>query len=203
MGHGHAADAVEVTSGLATLPRRGGIPLWAAEALAACVLIAPLGLALAVQARPPLVPVAIAVIAWIVWRDATRYLIPDAAVVALGVVALTARLREPLFAFDASLATLSMLLDGLLAGGGVWLVREAYFRRRGHDGIGLGDVKLAAVGGLLCGIQGFSLVLLAASLAGLAGAFMALRLGFDEIGRKFPFGAVLAPAILLAWIIQP
>lgn len=173
-----------------------------AEAVAAGLLIAPPVLVVLLGNAPPLLPTATCLIAWIVWRDATRYLIPDLAVVALGILGILSRLQTPIFAFDAPIATLLLVIDGLLAGGGVWLVREAYFRRRGHDGIGLGDVKLAAAGGLLCGINGFSVALLSASLMGLAVAFVALRLGFDEIGRKLPFGALLAPAMLLVWILQ-
>lgn len=177
-----------------------GRRLRAAEALGAILLIAPLPIWLALRDDPPLFPVAVILVAWIVWRDATSYLIPDAAVLALGAVALLARIGDPLFAFDWPLALLSLLLDGLLAGGGIWLVREIHFRRRGHDGIGFGDVKLAVAGGLLCGLADFSLALLAASLAGLATAFVAARLGFDELARKLPFGFFLAPTILLAWI---
>lgn len=189
--------------GSATVRRLGGMRLQVAEAMAAGLLIAPSVLVALLGNLPPLLPTAVCLVAWIVWRDATRYLVPDAAVVALGVLGVLSRLQTPIFAFDASIATLSLLIDGLLAGGGVWLVRETYFRRRGHDGIGLGDVKLAAAGGLLCGIGGFSMALLSASLMGLAAAFVALRLGFDEIARKLPFGALLAPAMLLVWILQP
>ena len=139
---------------------------------------------------------------WIAAQDLTSYTIPDEALLAFALLAIAERVREPLFAFDPALGAFAIALDGLLAAGAVWLVREAYFRRKGTDGLGFGDVKLAGVGGLLCGLEGFSIALLLASLAGLgvAAGLAATGRNSGKVGAKLPFGAILAPTLWVVWM---
>jgi hypothetical protein len=86
-----------------------------------------------------------------------------------------------------------MAVDMGLAGGGVWLLREAYFRRHGFDSIGFGDVKLAAAGGILIGADGFASALLLASLAG----FFSRGHGGLPVAppRTNPTGSLSAPCL--------
>ncbi|MFD1703833.1 prepilin peptidase [Methylopila henanensis] len=142
----------------------------------------------------PLVAAAtLPLVAWIIWRDATGFVIPDPASLALAAIGVAARLADD----GASLATaLSLGADVALTGGALWLLREAFYRLRGHDGLGFGDVKLAAAGGCLIGAEGVAAALLAASLAGLAVA--ALR-GAGRMDR-IAFGAFFAPAIWLVLV---
>lgn len=141
------------------------------------------------------------VVSWIVWRDGASYVIPDAAVAALALIGVAFRLAaDPAWshiAADAAWTDLawSLASDVALTGGVLWLLREGFYRLRGHDGLGLGDVKLAAAAGCLIGASGFALALLAASVAGLLYA-LARGVGRTE---RIAFGVALAPAIGLVW----
>jgi leader peptidase (prepilin peptidase)/N-methyltransferase len=86
---------------------------------------------------------------------------------------------------------------GLLAAIGI-----LYARLRGRTGLGQGDPKLLGAIGLWLGWQALPLVLLGASLAGLAavaGAAVAgRRIAFTD---KVPFGALMAIAAWLLWCV--
>ena len=193
-----AARSIETTPPLLPLAGDGGpakrgrmIAEWSV-ALAALALVAlTLGqswetvVVAATLAAPPLV-------VWIVVQDLRSFTIADGAVVALALLALATRLA-------AGDSALLVALDVLLSGGVLLAFREIYYRRRGIDGLGLGDVKLAAAGGLLVGASAFAWALLAASLVGLV--VVALARG-RAAPKKLAFGAVLAPAIYVAWLAQ-
>jgi leader peptidase (prepilin peptidase)/N-methyltransferase len=90
-------------------------------------------------------------------------------------------------------------LIGLLIGGGVlFLVGEVYFRLRGIEGMGMGDVKmLAMIGAFL----GWKAVLVTIVLASISGAIIGMIM---MIGRKgdmqyaLPFGTFLSAAALVS-----
>ncbi|MFC3692454.1 prepilin peptidase [Chenggangzhangella methanolivorans] len=129
---------------------------------------------------------------WISWSDVRDFTIPDGANFALGALALGVRFASDGFSSETALLALG---SGALCGAALWGVREIYYRLRGHDGLGFGDVKLAAAAGVLVGPAGFALALFAASLAGLAVA-LALR---SSAEARLPLGALLAPAVLAVW----
>ncbi len=85
---------------------------------------------------------------------------------------------------------------GALAGGGAfWLLRAAYRWRSGRDGMGMGDVLLAAVLGLVLQ-ERLPLAVLIAALTALALALLRAwrkRRPLRRLGRV-PFGAALALA---------
>ncbi len=88
-------------------------------------------------------------------------------------------------------------LGGLLVGGGLWLVAWLYERLAGQEGLGLGDVKLGALLGLLLGWPGGGLaVVLAAALGLLAGLARLLGGGADW---RQPLA--FAPCLALAGVI--
>ena len=95
------------------------------------------------------------------------------------------------------------LVGALVGGGSLWLVATLYRRATGIDGLGGGDVKLAAMIGAFLGWPGVFLTIFGAATAGsLAGAVLvATRRG----GRRtaLPFGTFLAPAAVLAGVIGP
>jgi leader peptidase (prepilin peptidase)/N-methyltransferase len=81
-------------------------------------------------------------------------------------------------------------------------VRACYRRWRGREGIGLGDVKLAAVAGVWLDWATIPIAIDIAAAAAL-GAYLILFLYFRRAVRRtarLPFGLFLAPAIWLAWI---
>ncbi|HXW70618.1 MAG TPA: prepilin peptidase [Methylocella sp.] len=94
------------------------------------------------------------------------------------------------------------LRGGLLAFG-FFALREGYYRLRGRHGLGLGDVKLAAVGGvwlswpmILAAIE----IAAAAALFSVGFSYLVRRCPFDAT-TKLPFGLYFAPAIWLCWLI--
>ena len=95
-----------------------------------------------------------------------------------------------------------LLLDAGLCGASFMAIREVFFRIKGFDGMGFGDVKLAAASGMLVGVEAFAWSVFAASALGLA---VALLVSLFRPGRKLdrlPFGALLAPACWSIWAAQ-
>lgn len=140
--------------------------------------------------------------AWIAVEDASSFTIPDGAVVGLAVVGAAVRLADAR-AFGLPLAdeALRAAVEVALTGGALWLVREIFYRRRGFDGLGFGDVKLGAAGGVLVGAPGFAAALAAASAAGVA--VLVVRHGRSPSlrGEKLAFGTLLAPALALVFAL--
>jgi len=90
----------------------------------------------------------------------------------------------------------SAVIGVLLGGGVLWLIAEVYYRARGVEGMGMGDVKMLAMIGAFLGAPLTVLTLIGASLAGAI-----VGLGVIVIGRKdwqyaLPFGTFLAIAAL-------
>ena len=90
-----------------------------------------------------------------------------------------------------------------LASGAFYLLRAVYYRFRGVEGLGLGDVKLAAVAGAWLGLEPLPMLVLVAAIAALAAvlirAIMTPGVRIDG-SSAIPFGSFLAPAILLFWL---
>src|SRR5688572_22127668 len=90
-------------------------------------------------------------------------------------------------------------LIGLVAGGGVlFAIGETYYRLRGVEGLGMGDVKmLAMIGAFL----GWKLMLVTLVLASFAGSFVGIGLmvtGRGDMKFALPFGTFLAVGALVA-----
>ncbi|MDB5617788.1 A24 family peptidase [Tardiphaga sp.] len=135
-------------------------------------------------------------------NDARDYIIPDvltAAAVGLGL------LRAGICGPDADLAAVGW---ALLRGAAValpWLLMMIGYRRlRGRDGLGLGDVKLAAVAGVWLGwVTTFAAMELAALVA--LGAYLVAGLWRRRPMKTtafLPFGLFLAPAIWIGWLCE-
>ena len=82
--------------------------------------------------------------------------------------------------------------------------RVVYRRWRGRDGLGLGDVKLAAVAGAWVDWRLLPFVVELAALSGLGVAFFrAARSGASlSAETKLPFAVGFAPAIFVGWQLQ-
>jgi len=93
-------------------------------------------------------------------------------------------------------------LIGVLVGGlGLFLIAELYYRIRGEEGMGMGDVKMLAMIGAFLGWKLMLLTLVLSSLVGaLVGVGMlALRKG--DLKYALPFGTFLALGALVASLI--
>src|SRR5712692_7774337 len=109
-------------------------------------------------------------------------------------------LANRLFDFPPPAPVLSFTdaLLGAAAGSGLlWVVAEGYFRLRGREGMGLGDVKMMAMAGAFLGLKRTLLTILAGSLLG-----SVLGLLFMAVARKgrdyeLPFGTFLGAGALL------
>jgi len=105
-----------------------------------------------------------------------------------------------IFDFPPPVPVLSLadaLLGAAFGSGLLWLVAEAYFRLRGREGMGLGDVKMMLMAGAFLGLKRTLLTILAGSVIGsvLGLAFMlAKRKGSDY---ELPFGTFLGMAAVL------
>ena len=90
---------------------------------------------------------------------------------------------------------IALPLLGLMAG---------YRALRGRDGLGLGDVKLAAVAGAWLGLPALFAAIELAALAAI-GAYLfnaAIKRRPLKSTAFLPFGTFLAPAIWLGWLIE-
>lgn len=92
----------------------------------------------------------------------------------------------------------SALIGTLVGGGLLWVVSEAYFRIRGVDGLGFGDVKMLAMIGAFLGWQLTIVTLFGASLAGAALGLALIASGRGTLQLKLPFGSFLAVGAVLA-----
>jgi leader peptidase (prepilin peptidase) / N-methyltransferase len=135
--------------------------------------------------------------------DLDYLVIPDAAngaVVMLGFVLVV--MEAPPGSYLAALA--DALGRCVAAGGALVLLRFLYFRRAGVEGLGLGDVKLAAAGAPFLAWPTLPIALLIASLGGLlAVATRGVNARkMPDRAAEIPFGAFLAPAIWLAFMLE-
>ena len=135
---------------------------------------------------------------WIAGQDLATMTIPDGPLIAIALVGAAVRVAQS--ADEPAMVALSAILDALLCGGALLAVREVFFRLRGIDGLGFGDVKLAAASAVLIGTTAFFWALFLASLAGIIFAVGAGVLKQSRRLDRLAFGALLAPACWCAWI---
>jgi leader peptidase (prepilin peptidase)/N-methyltransferase len=93
---------------------------------------------------------------------------------------------------------LASLIGALAGGGALFLIAEVYYRVRGVEGLGMGDVKMLAMIGAFLGWQ---LTLVTLMLASLSGSVIGVGLmALDRRGMQaaLPFGTFLAVGALVA-----
>jgi leader peptidase (prepilin peptidase)/N-methyltransferase len=167
-------------------------------ALAACVasLRAAPGVAGYLGAGLALIAIAIAVI------DTRYFIIPNelsAAAFALALANAAAQAPDAI-GEAVGIALLRAAVLALL----FFALRAAYRRWRGVEGIGLGDIKLAAVAGAWLDWVTMPIAVEIAALAAIAAFGVRYYTGsraFDA-SLKLPFGLFLAPSIWLGWLIE-
>jgi leader peptidase (prepilin peptidase)/N-methyltransferase len=127
------------------------------------------------------------------WIDLDFQLLPDVLTLPGTLIGVTAALMIPGGGWHA--------IGGMAVGSGLlWLLAWGYLRIRKIEGMGGGDIKLAAMMGAVLGWQ---LVLLAFFLAALAGSLWGGLLILRRKGDGFtalPFGTLLVPAALVAFL---
>jgi len=115
-------------------------------------------------------------------------------------------LSNRMFDFPPPARVLSVAdsLIGAAVGAGIlWLFAEGYFRLRGHEGMGLGDVKMMGMAGTFLGAKAVLLTIMAGAVLG-----SVLGLAFMLFQRKsgdyeLPFGLFLAAGALLTVFYGP
>jgi leader peptidase (prepilin peptidase) / N-methyltransferase len=133
--------------------------------------------------------------------DARTYLLPDTvtwSATALGIVAASAlNPFEPWLSAGAAVARAAWTAAALA------LLRWGYAQIRGREGLGLGDVKLAAAVGAWLPLEVIPLCFGLAAGAALVAVLLA-RLRSEAISgsTKIPFGAFLCPALWLIFYVS-
>ena len=179
--------------------------------LAAPGLAAVVGVVAAAVLLPPLeatFAALFAILAVVVaTSDIAIFEIPDWASAALFVLGLAHALAGPAAAGDLSAAlpaTLDALARAAAAGGTLLAVALAYRAGRRRDGLGFGDVKLAAALGPWLAWPDLPMALLVAVAAALIAvavrAAFAGRAALAELA--VPLGAFLAPAAFLVFLLR-
>jgi len=132
--------------------------------------------------------------------DSRHFIIPDV----LSLPAIPAGILAACSAFPGS--TEAILLDQVLAacvaGASLYAIRAIYGGVRGVEGLGLGDVKLAAAAGAWVGLEALPMTSLLATCAALTTILISNSIrGANSAGLKtaIPFGSFIAPAIVVMW----
>ena len=90
-------------------------------------------------------------------------------------------------------------LVGIIAGGGIlFAIAEAYYRVRGQQGLGMGDVKMLAMVGAFLGWPLMILTLVFASFAGSIVGVSLIASGRGGLQAALPFGTFLAVGAIVA-----
>ena len=140
-----------------------------------------------------------------VLSDLRAFIIPDEATAATAALGLAVASGVPLLAGDGMAAATDAVLQALVTGAACfatfWLVGMA-FRSLGRDALGFGDVKLAGAAGLWLSPGDAAVALEIAALGAIA-ALLATRRGGALRETAVPFGAFLAPAAWLVFVLAP
>jgi leader peptidase (prepilin peptidase) / N-methyltransferase len=136
---------------------------------------------------------------WLVKSDLDAFQLPDVAnfaVAALG-SAWIATLADP------AAGLLQAALRALAAAACLSAVKWCYARVRRLEGLGWGDVKLAAAGAVWLDWPQLPIALLVAAVAGILVVARHAIVAPSPSGAiiAIPFGAFLAPAIWLVWLV--
>lgn len=100
---------------------------------------------------------------------------------------------------NMTVLSIASSLAGIAVGGGLlWLVGEAYFRLRGIEGMGFGDVKMMAAVGALLGAPLALLTIMLGSIAGSIVGVVFIKLSGKDSQYELPFGTFLGFAAILS-----
>ena len=97
----------------------------------------------------------------------------------------------------AALSIVDALLGALVGSGLLWIVGEGYFRLRGKEGMGLGDVKMMGMVGAFLGVKRTLLTVLFGSLLGSVIGIVIVLATRKDRDYELPFGAFLGAGAML------
>ena len=103
----------------------------------------------------------------------------------------------PLILGHADQDVLDAILGAAVGGGLLWVVSEAYFKLRGREGMGLGDVKMMLMAGAFLGAKRTLLTILAGSLLGSVLGVAIILARRKDADYELPFGTFLGAGALL------
>jgi leader peptidase (prepilin peptidase)/N-methyltransferase len=138
----------------------------------------------------------------IAFADARSFIIPDRLTLAAFVLGLAEAAYKGFESLAENIAAAA--LRGAALAFAFLALREVYWRLRHRHGIGLGDVKLAAVAGAWLDWTLIAVAIEIAALAALIGYAvrqLVLRRPLSQTA-KLPFGLFFAPGIWLCWLIN-
>jgi leader peptidase (prepilin peptidase)/N-methyltransferase len=92
-------------------------------------------------------------------------------------------------------------LGALVGGGSLWFVREAYYRLRHVEGMGLGDVKMMIMVGAFLGWQLTLLTIFIGSVLGSIVGLLLISFRGGSMKMQIPFGVFLGPAAIIALFV--
>jgi leader peptidase (prepilin peptidase) / N-methyltransferase len=96
------------------------------------------------------------------------------------------------------ISIVSSLIGAAVGGGLLWGVREAYFRVRGVEGMGFGDVKMMAMVGAFIGTALTLFTILVGSVLGSVIGIAVMRFAGKDRNYELPFGTFLSLGAILA-----
>ena len=133
--------------------------------------------------------------------DARTFLLPD--VVTGGTFIAGALAAVLLNSYDPIAALAMAVLRGIGTAALLLMMRWCYARLRNREGLGLGDVKLAAGIGVWLPIDAIPVCFALAAGSALVLVLLAHRLGRPmDATTKLPFGAFLCPALWLVFYVN-
>lgn len=98
---------------------------------------------------------------------------------------------------DMALSVADAILGAIVGSGLLWVVAEGYFRLRGREGMGLGDVKMMAAVGAFLGLKRTLMTVLAGSLLGSVIGILLISISKKGRDYELPFGTFLGAGALL------
>ncbi|HLJ65339.1 MAG TPA: A24 family peptidase, partial [Stellaceae bacterium] len=98
---------------------------------------------------------------------------------------------------DWVLSLADALIGALIGSGILWTISEGYFRLRGREGMGLGDVKMMLMAGAFLGLKRTVLTILAGSILGSVIGVAVIAIKRKSSDYELPFGTFLGAAALL------
>lgn len=125
--------------------------------------------------------------------DWDHRIIPDVITlpgIALGVLA----------SFLTAVTLLEALIGAALGYALLWGLGRGYHRLTGIEGMGGGDVKLAAMLGAFLGWRGLLITIFLASLSGSLAGLAIMARGRGDRRTALPFGTFLAPVAVLVYV---